>query len=91
MSSLGIANAPARPSEDSAPKFLIEWEPRWEAFTTAVRPALERSPAEMRQQAHLLAAPASPDPAAIGMGELAGRIVWPLRTDRHRGTAGLGL
>lgn len=47
MSSLGIANAPARQDENSAPNFLIEWEPRWQAFTTAVRPALERSPAHL--------------------------------------------
>ena len=31
-----------------APNFLIEWEPRWLAFATALRPALGKSPRELQ-------------------------------------------
>jgi hypothetical protein len=29
---------------DAVPKLLVDWEPRWQAFTSALGPALERTP-----------------------------------------------
>lgn len=47
MSSTGTGSVLAPETETRAPNFLIEWEPRWQAFSTALRPALERSPAHL--------------------------------------------
>ncbi|MGH9554392.1 MAG: hypothetical protein ACRD2Y_01095, partial [Terriglobales bacterium] len=30
--------------KDAAPKLLLDWEPRWQAFTSALGPALQRTP-----------------------------------------------
>jgi hypothetical protein len=51
MSSVATGTA-ADEVEIREPKFLIEWEPRWQAFTSAVGPAMERSPAHLAGELH---------------------------------------
>jgi hypothetical protein len=41
------------------PNFLIEWEPRWKAFSGALGPAMQRSPRQLQGECHAGLWPAS--------------------------------
>ncbi|HTM42651.1 MAG TPA: hypothetical protein VL177_17165 [Terriglobales bacterium] len=53
------ATLPVMSRAPEAPKFLIEWEPRWKAFATALSPAMQRSPRHLQGECRAGMFPAS--------------------------------